>query len=110
MTANSAIFEPRWPLGPARSARKDRRGVLRLAGDCQKREAGADFRSGRSPSGECRIYGARIAASYAIDYNVDPWRAASSYPAIRIYWPDLPAGAPGPGLARTAELQVRPPA
>src|SRR5271170_5399943 len=55
MTANSAIFEPRWPLGPARSARKDRRGVLRLAGDCQKREAGADFRSGRSPSGECRI-------------------------------------------------------
>src|SRR5271156_2013995 len=32
MTANSAIFEPRCPLGPPRSARKERRDVLRPAG------------------------------------------------------------------------------
>ena len=35
----------------------------------------------------------------AIDYEVDPARAARFYPAIRRYWPDLPDGALSPGYS-----------
>jgi L-2-hydroxyglutarate oxidase LhgO len=35
----------------------------------------------------------------AIDYDVNPERAASFYVAIRTYWPDLPDGALQPGYA-----------
>ncbi|MDR3467545.1 MAG: NAD(P)/FAD-dependent oxidoreductase [Xanthobacteraceae bacterium] len=35
----------------------------------------------------------------AIDYTVDPARAARFYPAIRRYWPDLPDGALTPAFA-----------
>ena len=35
----------------------------------------------------------------AIDYTVDPRRAAAFYTAIRRYWPDLPDGALQPGYA-----------
>jgi L-2-hydroxyglutarate oxidase LhgO len=35
----------------------------------------------------------------AIDYDVDPRRAASFYAAIRTYWPDLPDGGRQPGYA-----------
>ena len=35
----------------------------------------------------------------AIDYDVDPARAASFYAAVRKYWPDLPDGALQPGYA-----------
>jgi L-2-hydroxyglutarate oxidase LhgO len=35
----------------------------------------------------------------ALDYSVDPHRAAAFYPAIRRYWPGLPDGALQPGFA-----------
>jgi L-2-hydroxyglutarate oxidase LhgO len=44
----------------------------------------------------------------AIDYEVDPRRAASFYPAIRTYWPDLPEGALQPGYAGIRPKIARP--
>jgi L-2-hydroxyglutarate oxidase LhgO len=44
----------------------------------------------------------------AIDYNVDPRRAASFYAAIRTYWPDLPDGALEPGYAGIRPKIARP--
>jgi L-2-hydroxyglutarate oxidase LhgO len=44
----------------------------------------------------------------AIDYDVDPARAASFYAAIRTYWPDLPDGALQPGYAGVRPKIARP--
>ena len=44
----------------------------------------------------------------AIDYDVDPRRAASFYAAIRTYWPDLPDGALQPGYAGVRPKIERP--
>jgi L-2-hydroxyglutarate oxidase LhgO len=44
----------------------------------------------------------------AIDYGVDPGRAASFYAAIRTYWPDLPDGALHPGYAGVRPKIERP--
>ena len=44
----------------------------------------------------------------AIDYDVDPGRAASFYAAIRTYWPDLPDGALQPGYAGVRPKIARP--
>jgi L-2-hydroxyglutarate oxidase LhgO len=44
----------------------------------------------------------------AIDYAVDPRRAASFYAAIRAYWPDLPDGALQPGYAGVRPKIERP--
>ena len=44
----------------------------------------------------------------AIDYDVDPMRAASFYAAIRTYWPDLPEGALQPGYAGIRPKIARP--
>lgn len=44
----------------------------------------------------------------AIDYAVDPKRAASFYTAIRAYWPDLPDGALQPGYAGVRPKIERP--
>ena len=44
----------------------------------------------------------------AIDYDVDPARAASFYAAIRAYWPDLPDGALQPGYAGVRPKIERP--
>jgi len=44
----------------------------------------------------------------AIDYAVDPKRAASFYAAIRAYWPDLPDGALQPGYAGVRPKIERP--
>ncbi len=44
----------------------------------------------------------------AIDYDVDPGRAASFYAAIRTYWPDLPEGALQPGYAGVRPKIARP--
>ncbi len=44
----------------------------------------------------------------AIDYAVDPRRAASFYAAIRTYWPDLPEGALQPGYAGVRPKIARP--
>jgi L-2-hydroxyglutarate oxidase LhgO len=44
----------------------------------------------------------------AIDYDVDPKRAASFYAAIRTYWPDLPDGALKPGYAGVRPKIARP--
>ena len=44
----------------------------------------------------------------AIDYDVDPGRAASFYAAIRTYWPDLPEGALQPGYAGIRPKIARP--
>jgi L-2-hydroxyglutarate oxidase LhgO len=44
----------------------------------------------------------------AIDYDVDPRRAASFYAAIRTYWPDLPDGALQPGYAGVRPKIARP--
>ena len=44
----------------------------------------------------------------AIDYDVDPARAASFYAAIRAYWPDLPEGALQPGYAGVRPKIERP--
>jgi L-2-hydroxyglutarate oxidase LhgO len=44
----------------------------------------------------------------AIDYDVDPMRAASFYAAIRTYWPDLPEGALQPGYAGVRPKIARP--
>jgi L-2-hydroxyglutarate oxidase LhgO len=44
----------------------------------------------------------------AIDYDVDPKRAASFYAAIRTYWPDLPEGALKPGYAGVRPKIARP--
>ena len=44
----------------------------------------------------------------AIDYDVDPRRAASFYAAIRTYWPDLPEGALQPGYAGIRPKIARP--
>ncbi|MGH6799397.1 MAG: NAD(P)/FAD-dependent oxidoreductase, partial [Roseiarcus sp.] len=44
----------------------------------------------------------------AIDYDVDPRRAASFYAAIRTYWPDLPEGALQPGYAGVRPKIARP--
>jgi L-2-hydroxyglutarate oxidase LhgO len=44
----------------------------------------------------------------AIDYDVDPKRAASFYAAIRTYWPDLPDGALQPGYAGIRPKIARP--
>jgi L-2-hydroxyglutarate oxidase LhgO len=49
-------------------------------------------------AGEAR-FGPDVEWVDAIDYDVDPERAASFYAAIRIYWPDLPDGALKPGYA-----------
>jgi L-2-hydroxyglutarate oxidase LhgO len=44
----------------------------------------------------------------AIDYDVDPRRAASFYAAIRTYWPDLPDGGLQPGYAGVRPKIARP--
>jgi L-2-hydroxyglutarate oxidase LhgO len=44
----------------------------------------------------------------AIDYDVDPKRAASFYAAIRTYWPDLPDSALQPGYAGVRPKIARP--
>jgi L-2-hydroxyglutarate oxidase LhgO len=44
----------------------------------------------------------------AINYDVDPKRAASFYAAIRTYWPDLPDGALQPGYAGVRPKIARP--
>ena len=44
----------------------------------------------------------------AIDYDVDPRRAASFYTTIRTYWPDLPEGALQPGYAGIRPKIARP--
>ena len=44
----------------------------------------------------------------AINYDVDPARAASFYAAIRTYWPDLPDGALQPGYAGVRPKIERP--
>src|SRR6516164_4414181 len=44
----------------------------------------------------------------AVDYDVDPARAASFYAAIRTYWPDLPDGALQPGYAGVRPKIARP--
>ena len=44
----------------------------------------------------------------AIDYDVDPGRAASFYAAIRTYWPDMPDGALHPGYAGIRPKIARP--
>jgi L-2-hydroxyglutarate oxidase LhgO len=44
----------------------------------------------------------------AIDYGVDPRRAASFYTAIRTYWPGLPEGALQPGYAGVRPKIARP--
>ena len=44
----------------------------------------------------------------AVDYDVDPARAASFYAAIRTYWPDLPEGALQPGYAGVRPKIARP--
>jgi L-2-hydroxyglutarate oxidase LhgO len=44
----------------------------------------------------------------AIDYTLDPRRAASFYTAIRTYWPDLPEGALQPGYAGVRPKIARP--
>ena len=44
----------------------------------------------------------------AINYDVDPARAASFYAAIRAYWPDLPDGALQPGYAGVRPKIARP--
>lgn len=48
--------------------------------------------------GSCR-FGPDTEWIEAIDYDVDPQRAASFYAEVRKYWPDLPDGALAPGYA-----------
>jgi L-2-hydroxyglutarate oxidase LhgO len=58
-------------------------------------------------AGEAR-FGPDVEWVDAIDYDVDPARAASFYAAIRTYWPDLPEGALQPGYAGIRPKVARP--
>jgi L-2-hydroxyglutarate oxidase LhgO len=58
-------------------------------------------------AGEAR-FGPDVEWVDAIDYDVDPARAASFYAAIRTYWPDLPDGALQPGYAGVRPKIARP--
>jgi L-2-hydroxyglutarate oxidase LhgO len=58
-------------------------------------------------AGEAR-FGPDVEWVDAIDYDVDPARAASFYAAIRTYWPDLPEGALQPGYAGIRPKIARP--
>jgi L-2-hydroxyglutarate oxidase LhgO len=58
-------------------------------------------------AGEAR-FGPDVEWVDAIDYDVDPARAASFYAAIRTYWPDLPDGALQPGYAGIRPKIARP--
>ena len=58
-------------------------------------------------AGEAR-FGPDVEWVDAIDYDVDPRRAASFYAAIRTYWPDLPDGALQPGYAGVRPKIARP--
>jgi L-2-hydroxyglutarate oxidase LhgO len=58
-------------------------------------------------AGEAR-FGPDVEWVDAIDYDVDPARAASFYAAIRTYWPDLPEGALLPGYAGIRPKIARP--
>jgi len=58
-------------------------------------------------AGEAR-FGPDVEWVDAVDYDVDPARAASFYAAIRTYWPDLPEGALQPGYAGVRPKIARP--
>jgi len=58
-------------------------------------------------AGEAR-FGPDVEWVDAIDYDVDPERAASFAAAIRAYWPDLPEGALKPGYAGVRPKIARP--
>jgi len=58
-------------------------------------------------AGEAR-FGPDVEWVDAIDYDVDPARAASFAAAIRNYWPDLPEGALRPGYAGIRPKIARP--
>jgi L-2-hydroxyglutarate oxidase LhgO len=58
-------------------------------------------------AGEAR-FGPDVEWVNAIDYDVDPERAASFTTAIRTYWPDLPDGALKPGYAGMRPKIARP--
>ena len=58
-------------------------------------------------AGEAR-FGPDVEWVDAIDYDVDPERAASFGAAIRAYWPDLPEGALKPGYAGVRPKIARP--
>jgi L-2-hydroxyglutarate oxidase LhgO len=70
-------------------------------------QAGLGIHATLDLAGQCR-FGPDVEWVQAIDYRVDPARAAHFYAAIRCYWPGLPDGALCPGYAGIRPKLQRP--